>query len=160
MGDVRTTTASAVDRFWRRFIDLARKKGVKDTAVRWYVRHAERYLKALSGKRLAEHTGADVTGYLESLGRIDGIEDWQFRQIVDAVQMLLAAGNANVVGEVDWAYWRDSARTLAPDHPTIARETAARRVGAADQAPVSGPDSRRSETRRPLWTRCVGRTFG
>jgi hypothetical protein len=54
--------------------------------VRWYVRHAERYLKALSGKRLAEHTREDVTGYLESVGRIDGIEDWQFRQIVEAVR--------------------------------------------------------------------------
>lgn len=33
--------------------------------MRWYVRHAERYLKALSGERLAEHTRADVTGYLK-----------------------------------------------------------------------------------------------
>jgi hypothetical protein len=32
--------------------------------VRWYVRHAERYLKALCGKRLAEHAREVVTGYL------------------------------------------------------------------------------------------------
>jgi hypothetical protein len=147
MGDVQTTRTTSVDRFWERFIDLARKNGVKDTAVRWHVRHAERYLKALSGKRLAEHTREDVTGYLESVGRIDGIEDWRFRQIVDAIQMLLSTANAKVVGEVDWAYWRDSARTLAPDHPTIAREMADRRVGAADEAPVSG--ARFKETRNP-----------
>jgi integrase len=147
MGDVQTTRTTSVDRFWERFIDLARKNGVKDTAVRWYVRHAERYLEALSGKRLAEHTREDVTGYLESVGRIDGIEDWRFRQIVDAIQMLLSTANAKVVGEVDWVYWRDSDRTLAPDHPTIARETAARRVGEADEEPVSG--ARFKEKRNP-----------
>jgi hypothetical protein len=74
MVDLQTTRTTSVDRFRERFIDLARRNGVKDTAVRWYVRHAERYLKALSGKRLAEHRRKDVTGYLESVGRMDGIE--------------------------------------------------------------------------------------
>jgi hypothetical protein len=94
MGGVQTTRTTSVDRFRERFIDLERKNGVKDTAVRWYVRHAERYLKALCGKRLAEHTREDVAGYLESVGRIDGIEDWQFRQIVESVRMLLETANA------------------------------------------------------------------
>lgn len=147
MGNVQTTRTTAVDRFWSRFIDLAQHNGVKDTTVRWYVWHAERYLKALAGKRLAEHTGADVTGYLESVGRIGGMEDWQFRQIVDAVQMLLTTANANVVGEVDWAYWRDSARTLAPDHPTIARERPGLAGASAVQPPISG--ARFKEKRNP-----------
>jgi hypothetical protein len=69
MGDVLTTGTTSIDRFMGRFIDLVQKNGVKDTVVRWYVRHAERDLKALSGQRLAEHTGADVTGDLESAGR-------------------------------------------------------------------------------------------
>jgi hypothetical protein len=138
MGDVQTTRTTSVDRFWGQFIDLARKNGVMDTVVRWYVGHAERYLKAVSGKRLAEHTREDVTGYLESVGGIDGIEDWQFRQIVEAVRTLLVTAKAKVVGEVDWAGWRDSAQTLAPDHPTIAREMPARAGASADQEPVSG----------------------
>jgi integron integrase len=138
MGHVQTTRTTSVERFWDRFIDLAQKNGVKENAVRWYVRHAERYLKAFSGRRLAEHTREDVTGYLESVGRIDGIEEWQFRQIVEAVRTLLVTANAKVLGEVDWAYWLDSARTLATDHPTIARETAPRIDGAADDEPVSG----------------------
>jgi hypothetical protein len=74
MGDVQTIRTTSVDRFWKRFIDLAWRNGVKDTAVRWYVRHAERYLKAPSGRRLADHRRKDVTGYRESVGRMDGIE--------------------------------------------------------------------------------------
>jgi hypothetical protein len=98
MADVQTTRTTSVDRFWERFIDLERKNGGKDTAMRWYVRHAERYLKALSGERLADHRREDVTGYLESVGKMDGIADWQFRPIVDAVQVLLATANANGTG--------------------------------------------------------------
>jgi hypothetical protein len=97
MGDVQTTRTTSVDRFRERSIDLARKNGVKDTAVRWYVRHAERYLKVLSGKRLAEHRREDVTGYLESVGRLDGIQEWQFLQIVEAVRTLLVTAKAKVV---------------------------------------------------------------
>jgi hypothetical protein len=104
-------------------------------------------LKALSGKRLAEHAGTDVTGYLESVGRRDGIKERQFLQIVEAVRTLLVTADAKVVGEVDWAYWRDSARTLAPGHPTIAREVPARAGASADQAPVSG--ARFKEKRNP-----------
>ncbi len=88
----------------------------------WYVRHAERYLKAHASKRLAKHSVDDVKRYLDAVGRRDRIEDWQFEQIVEVVRNLLVTANAAVVGEVDWAYWRDSARSLAGDHPTIARE--------------------------------------
>ncbi|WP_414718564.1 integron integrase [Thiocapsa sp.] len=45
------------------------------------------------------------------------------------------------------AYWRDSARTLAPDHPTIAREMPARVGPSPDQEPVSG--ARFNEKRNP-----------
>jgi len=50
---------------------------------------------------------------------------------------LLTAG-APVARELDWAYWRDSARTLASDHPTIAREGGSLERGPAAVAPVSG----------------------
>ena len=54
MTESPTTPPTAVDRFWDRFIDRAKKRGVKEPAIRWHVRRAEQYLKAFSGKRLAE----------------------------------------------------------------------------------------------------------
>jgi len=142
MSGTHTTSKSAVSRFWSRFLDRARKNGVKDSALRWHVLRAEQYLKAFPDKRLAEHSAEDVTVYLEEAGRKDGIADWQFEQIVDAIQKLLRTADAQVAEEVDWMYWHDSARRLGERHPTIAREAAAEH----DQ-PVSG--ARFKEKRNP-----------
>jgi integron integrase len=89
-----------------------------------------------------------VDGYLEQTGRLDGIADWQFMQIVDAIQNLLETAKAPVAAEVDWEFWRASARTLEVNHPTIARE-AAPPVQAAGESdpPLSG--ARLKQKRNP-----------
>ena len=117
-----STKKSAEERFWRRFVDRVRTNGVKEAALRWHVRRAEAYLTAFSGKRLGWHTREDVTGYLAQAGRIGRIVDWQFAQIVDAIRNLRVTARAPVAAQVDWGFWRDSARNLAPDRPTIARK--------------------------------------
>lgn len=133
-----STTGDAIERFWEGFLDLARSRGVKDSALRWYVRHAETYLKAFPKKRLATHSARDVAGYLERMGRLDRIADWQFVQIVDAIQNLLETARVPAVDEIDWGFWRDSARSLTPDHPTIARESPPSRQVSGHDEPVSG----------------------
>jgi len=64
-----------------------------------------------------------VDGYLRRLGRLDGIEDWQFRQAVDAIQTLFRVAGLATADRVDWGFWHASAQSLMPDHPTLARET-------------------------------------
>lgn len=86
MSPLTAKKKAAVDRFWNRFIDQAHNNGVKQPALRWHVHHAGAYLKAFPDKRLANHNLRDVTGYLEQHGKLDRIEDWQFVQIVDAVE--------------------------------------------------------------------------
>ncbi len=115
-----TSSKSAVDRFWDKFIDRLLQNGVKDQLTRWYVIRAEHYLKAFPGRRLAQHTADDVTGYLEKMGRNSDILDWQFAQVVDAMQNLFLTAELTIA--VDWDFWRDSARSLEVSHPTIARE--------------------------------------
>ncbi len=100
---VRGASRDAVERFWDKFVDLARKNGVKETAMHWHVRHAEAYLKAFPDKRLGHHTRDDVNGYLQQSGELDRMVDWQFVQIVDAIQNLLVTARAPVAEEVDWA---------------------------------------------------------
>jgi integron integrase len=138
MSSDQATPTAAKERFWERFIERARKTGVKETAIRWHVRRAEAYLNAFPEKRLSQHTREDVTGYLERTGRLDSIEDWQFVQTVDAIQNLLIVARAPVAAEVDWAFWRDSARSLAPTHPTIAREGPMDSTASNQKATVSG----------------------
>ena len=81
---------------------------------------AEQYIKASPDKRLAEHSPKEVEGYLAQQGRADGIEDWQFRQIVDAIQNLFAMLGVAWLSEVDWKSWMDPADSLAKSHPTVA----------------------------------------
>ena len=64
MAIVDHASRDVVERFWDKFIDSVRKIGAKESALRWYVRHAEQYLKAFPDKRLNLHTCEDVSGYL------------------------------------------------------------------------------------------------
>jgi len=75
MPDIPTTSTGAIDRFWDQFIQRARKNGIKEAAMRWYVLGAEQYLKAFPDKRLAAHRTEDVTGFQEMVGRRDRIAD-------------------------------------------------------------------------------------
>ncbi len=108
--------------FWDRYTARLRAQEVKPTALRWYVIRAEQYLQAVPQKRLTEHTPQDVTDYLEQLGRIGRMAEWQYCQTVDAIQNLFLMGEAAWARQFDWAYWKLSARTLPVTHPTIARE--------------------------------------
>ncbi|CAK0774570.1 Integrase/recombinase [Gammaproteobacteria bacterium] len=51
------------------------------------------------------------------------MSDGQFSQAVDAIQKLFELIAIPWLTEVDWNYWRGSAQSLLPNHPTIARAT-------------------------------------
>lgn len=121
MPDAKSTANGVGGSFWERYIAILDKKGIKRNVGRWYVRRAESFIKATAGHQLAELTGEDVTLYLENLGRKSRIESWQFRQAVDAIQILLHLAQAPCATSVNWEYWRTSAQELPEDHPTIAR---------------------------------------
>ena len=146
MSSTLSSSTDAVRRFWDRYLELLHKQGVKPPADRWFVIRAEAYIKATPERHLAEQTPADVHRYLSELGRIGRISDWQFRQSVDAIQKLFELVGAPWLREVDWDFWRDSARTLPANHPTIARASSQPRLPppnsatpAMAQSPVQHP---------------------
>ncbi len=102
----------AIDQFWDKYIKHISEHGVKQSITRWYLIRAEQYIKAFPNKRLSEHKPKDVNEYLRRQGRLGGIQDWQFRQMVDAIQNLFAMLNASWFSEVDWKYWTASADSL------------------------------------------------
>lgn len=114
-----------VRQFWDRYINNLEKQGVKPKMLRWYVIRAEQYLKAFPDQQLEKHGPGEVQAYLEKTGRKEGLEDWQYRQIVDAIQNLFKLIEADWLEQVDWEFWKSSSRSLAPDHPTIARDVTA-----------------------------------
>ena len=77
-----------ISRFWENYIVKLNTYGVKPKGARWYVRHAEQYLRTFPDWCLATHTVQDVEQYLQDKGRKAGLEDWQFQQMVKALQVL------------------------------------------------------------------------
>ena len=67
----------------------------------------------------------EITGYLRQTSSRRKWQDWQFRQLVDALQLLLVdLADVKSAQVVDWDSWREAGAALPADHPTIAREQA------------------------------------
>ena len=121
---------------WDDFLRLVRERGVTAPVDRWYVIRAEQFVKALGGKALEAATAADLTEYLTELGRRGNLEDWQYRQVIDALETLLARTLCLPwAADFDWGFWRDSVKRLPTSHATIARES---EVGTAKPAHGTG----------------------
>ena len=121
--DSEPTSANVSDarqKFIRRIAELP----IKPKAISHYVRWAESWTKA-RGHQSPERTQA----YFDALGRSAHLADWQFRQAVDAARVLACDILAIPwAASYDWRGLSDQARSLEPDHRTLARETV--RVGA------------------------------
>ncbi|AUB85421.1 integrase (plasmid) [Candidatus Thiodictyon syntrophicum] len=115
---------------WDRYLDLLIHRGVPEKMRPWYVRRVEAFLKALRPVSLSSLTAEQVTGYLQEVSSQGQVTGWQFRQIVDALQLLLVDLSQAPVGKgIDWDWWKAGGKTLAPDHPTLGKS----------QAPGAGP---------------------
>jgi hypothetical protein len=107
---------------WDRYLNLLARKGVPETMRPWYVRRVEEFLKDVRPESLSRLTEGDVTGYLQQVSSRSRLVDWQFRQVVDALQLLLVDLAQVPAGKgVDWDFWKAGGQVPAPDHPTLAR---------------------------------------
>lgn len=129
MTEAKSNEAERVRRFWDKYLKLLHKQDIEPPYDRWYVRRAEQYIAAFPDKRLGEQSPEDVDSYLAEVGREGALEDWQFRQVVDAIRNLFRVVGVDWLDRVDWGHWRDSARSLGPKHPTIARDIAPEKAG-------------------------------
>jgi len=123
-GLISEASRSAEVSTWNRFLGVLRQRGVKAPFDRWFVIRAEQFLKALTNEDPRACSADDAARYLSRVGRRANIEDWQYRQVVDALEILLACVlELPWAAEFDWSFWRDSARRLEASHATIARES-------------------------------------
>ncbi len=113
----------AISRFWDRFLQSVHNQSIGPPLDRWYVIRAEQYVKAFPDRRLVDHSQCDLEEYLRSLGRMKDLKDWQFKQSVDSIRILLQEiVSPPWFNEVDWDYWEQSARGLSANHSTVARD--------------------------------------
>lgn len=135
----------SVARFWDKYIEKSKAYSHKDVVLRWYVKHAEVYIKAYDGLRLAAHTGANLRSYLEEIGRKESLKDWQYEQVVIALKILFVdMVKPAWASEFPWEDWIESAKSLPSDHPTIVEATRDFEVRGLDSAKQSLKEEIRS----------------
>ena len=111
---------------WQRFLDALVQRNVPLKARRWYAIRVRDFINGIRDKGLSQVHAEDVCAYLERAGRDTSLEDWQFAQLVHALEILIVdVGCLPWAETFDWEDWKQSARTLEADHPTLAREPVA-----------------------------------
>jgi len=114
-----------IARFWDKYIIKLIHYNVPDKSRRWYVKHAEDYIKAHPDLPLKQHTEQNPTKYLDDLGRNEHLQAWQFKQAIDALQILfIDMIHAPWAEKFPWRHYREAAMPLPSNHATIAREIA------------------------------------
>lgn len=111
-----------VSRFWTKYAELLKRFRISDKTIPWYRRHIERFLSDHPDIRLRSHTPETVECWLDQCGRNTAISDWQFRQKVDALRILMGHMlHLTWASGFDWNRWSSGSYSLERDHPTIAR---------------------------------------
>ena len=112
-----------IARFWDNYIGKLKYYNIKRNTLRWYVKHAEHYIKNNKGLRLSQHTQQDLERYLKKQSQNPRIQDWQHKQIIRSLQVLfsdlLGLGWAK---SFPWVERIDEIKTLPIEHASIARE--------------------------------------
>jgi integron integrase len=104
-----------------------------------------------NSQRMSQLTKDDVAGYFARASSENRLADWQFHQLVDAIQLLLVdLAQVSAAKEVDWDYWKEAGKELNPNYPTIAKELA---PGLPAQRNVHGPRFARSAAAFPVLER-------
>ena len=82
--------------------------------------HVPRLL-AVRPTRVGEVSAKQVTGFFLKHARERRLTDWQFRQIVDAVQLVLVdLAQVPVSSALDWDYWKEARSALKGGHGGVA----------------------------------------
>lgn len=123
MSDPSRANSDPAARFFDNYLKLLHKHAIPEKQRRWYVKHVEAFIKAQNGRKIKALSGADISTYLDVLGRENRLLGWQFSQRITALRILYCDLLATpVCQEVDWQYWLDSAQALDAEHPTVARQ--------------------------------------
>lgn len=113
----------SISRFWDKFIYKTIAYSIKPDVARWYVRHAERYIKAHEDLKLAQHQITDIEKYLKDKGRTKQITDWQYKQIVISLKILFVEMvKVPWSNQFPWDEWATMSVPLPSTHPTVARD--------------------------------------
>ncbi len=106
---------------WDQYLSLLERERVPSSARHWYVRRAQDFIDAKRPKRLSGLSAEEITGFFPRYAREQRLTDWQYRQTVDAVQLLLVdLAGSDAACQVEWDFCREAGAELPAEHPTLA----------------------------------------
>ncbi|MEW8508717.1 MAG: integron integrase [Candidatus Thiodiazotropha sp.] len=111
-----------IERFWTGYFSVLKQFRIPKRVIPWYQRHVQGFIDNHPMVRLQAQTPETLQEWLENLSRNSAIQDWQFRQKVDALRLLFAHFlRFDWARRFDWDGWASNAQSLGKDHPTVAR---------------------------------------
>jgi hypothetical protein len=78
-----------IDRIWEKYTELFKHFRIPVKAIPYYRRHIEGFLADHPDIRLRSHSAETVEQWLECSGGNPDISEWQFRQKVDTLRILM-----------------------------------------------------------------------
>ena len=109
--------------FWGRYAEKLFKNRIKGHNAEWHMRRAQAFVYGLNGLKLSKVDSAYLDAHLDDLGRKVELKDWQLRQVVSALRILLVEMvRLDWPATYDWEGRLSACLDLAPSHPTLARE--------------------------------------
>lgn len=131
---------------WDRFLSILSKKFKTSARVRWTVIRAENYLRSDREKPFSARDAGHVSAYLARVVERGKVSDWQFRQIIEALEILFVETmQAPWATGVDWRYWYRRAAAIESPNPA---SSTARLNSVPAQTPPS-PDAHERSARMP-----------
>jgi len=112
-----------IARFWENYINNTVTYNINPKVTRWYVRHVEQYIKSYPNLKLALHSPEQIEYYFREKGRNPRLQDWQYKQLVDALKILFVEMvKAPWADAFPWQEWSELSSTLENSHATISRD--------------------------------------
>ena len=113
----------STSRFWNKYILKTNSYKIKPSSAKWYVRHAENYIKFHRGNHLRQHTPENIEQYLQYKCRNPRLTGWQLQQIVTSLKILfLDVVQSPWAISHDWDSYQAMATTLPDNHSTVTRD--------------------------------------
>ncbi len=140
-------TSPSERRFWDTYIEKLNINKVPAQRQRWYVRHIEHFIvySKECDVKLKKQTPQTIQIFFNKYSQNHWVKDFHFEQMIDALQILFKD-----FLQLDWAYtfpWDDTkrlAKTLEPDHPTVARANSPIKVEPISSAAEHNTDTAQS----------------
>ena len=114
----------AVQSGWQSYLSAMLDRKIPEGARRWYARHLQAFMAYLKTEDASLDSVCEdlVQRYLRLKSTDASLDDWQFVQCVDALEIYFVdVLKPSWLSSIDWSSLKASAKELEASHPTIAR---------------------------------------